>query len=491
MSEHTPDTTPEAGADDPLATLRAERDQYFEAFEALRRGTQALLDAVKARDWFKATVVAAEMTETEAARKRLVLDRDGTIHATGWAVDLLSQSLYEWLDALGAENNCQWRFSNKTDPQGRELTVTAQWSHGKTPMEMRAAALAEVERLRAALAEAEARHKEHGAFIQLGGFRVGIDTAAAWLDQRAAALDARCAHLEPNPNGFPADIHYNLVEDFRESAAQARLDAKTIRDLPPPASFPDAALLADARLRAQHDEQVNELRAQRDASHRREEALRRAAEGSTVPPAGWEVAVMEREGGAFVVTTGLEPRHHDLRRTLELAHYHRTHADCGFRWLAVDRKGRAIERPEVRRGVVMLVERDGRFAAIRSAKHGGAVELPGGKLHDGEPPAEAAMREAREEVGLAVNVLQGLGDFLHKHEGTWWCAHAFVAVGAEGDLVGSAEGEALWATREELLGGTYGEVVARILATYDRLMETLRKAVEVRDEDATAEPSRD
>lgn len=296
MSADTTDTTPTTGAVDPLATLRAERDHYLEGFEALRRGTQALLDAVKARDWLKATAVAAEMTETEAARKRLVLDRDGTIRATGWAVDLLSQSLYEWLDALGAENNCQWRFSNKTDPQGRELTVTAQWSHGKTPMEMRAAALAEVERLRAALAEAERRHHEHGAFIQLGGFRVGIDTAAAWLDQRAAALDARCAHLEPNPNGFPADIHYNLVEDFRESAAQARLDAKTIRDLPPPASFPDAALLADARLRAQHDEQVSELRAQRDASHRREEALRRAAEGSTVPPAGWEVAVIEGGG---------------------------------------------------------------------------------------------------------------------------------------------------------------------------------------------------
>jgi len=163
MSADTTDTTPTTGAVDPLATLRAERDHYLEGFEALRRGTQALLDAVKARDWLKATAVAAEMTETEAARRRLTLDRDGTIHATGWAVDLLSQSLYEHLDALGAENNCQWRFSDKTDPQGRELTVTAQWSHGKTPMEMRAEALAEVARMREALAAAEARHREHGA----------------------------------------------------------------------------------------------------------------------------------------------------------------------------------------------------------------------------------------------------------------------------------------------------------------------------------------
>ena len=166
------DTPPQAGtsAHDlralealDLPKLRAERDHYLEGFEALRRGTQALLDAVKARDWLKATAVAAEMTETEAARRRLTLDRDGTIHATGWAVDLLSQSLYEHLDALGAENNCQWRFSDKTDPQGRELTVTAQWSHGKTPMEMRAEALAEVARMREALAAAEARHREHGA----------------------------------------------------------------------------------------------------------------------------------------------------------------------------------------------------------------------------------------------------------------------------------------------------------------------------------------
>lgn len=486
MSENTADTTPTTGADDPLATLRAERDHYLEGFEALRRGTQALLDAVKARNWLKATAVAAEMTETEAARRRLVLDRDGTIRATGWAVDLLSQSLYEWLDTLGAENNCQWRFSDKTDPQGRELTVTAQWSHGKTPMEMRAEALAEVARLREALAEAETRHREHGAYIQLGGFRVGLDTAAAWLDQRAAVLDERRTHLEPNPDGYPGDIHYNLVEDFREGAAQARLDAKTIRDLSPPASFPDAALLADARLRAQHEEQVEDLRAQRDASHRREEALRRAAEGSTVPPAGWELAAMEQDGGAFIVTTGLEPRHHNLRRTMELAHYHRTHAECGFRWLAVDRKGRAIERPEVRRGAVMLLERDGRFAAIRAVKHGGAVELPGGKLREGEPPAEAAMREVREEVGLDVHFLMGLGDFLHKHEGTWWCSHAFFATAPEGDLVGSAEGEACWATHEEILAGTYGEVVGRILATYDRVRASMNKA-----QDALTEPSRD
>jgi len=481
--DDTTDTAPVEGADDPLDPLRAERDAYLEGFEALRRGTQALLDAVKARDWLKATAVAAEMTETEAARRRLTLDRDGTIRATGWAADLLSQSLYEWLDTLGAENNCQWRVK---DAGGRELTVTAQWSHGKTPMEMRVEALAEVARLREALAEAEVRHREHGAYIQLGGFRVGLDMAAAWLDQRASALDERRTHLELNPDGFPGDIHYHLVEDFRESAAQARLDAKTIRDLSPPASFPDAALLADARLRAQHEAQVEDLRAQRDASHRREEALRRAAEGSTVPPAGWEIALMEQDGGAFLVTTGLEPRHHNLRRTMELAHYHRTHAECGFRWLAVDRKGRAIERPEVRRGAVMLLERDGRFAAIRSAKHGGAVELPGGKLREGEPPAEAAMREAREEVGLEIHFLMGLGDFLHKHEDEWWCAHAFFATAPEGDLLGSAEGEAVWATRDELLAGTYGEVVGRILATYDRVMAVAKKA-----QNALTEPSGD
>ena len=108
------------------------------------------------------------------------------------------------------------------------------------------------------------------------------------------------------------------------------------------------------------------------------------------------------------------------------------------------------------------------FAAILANKHNRAVELPGGKVEKGETPYDAARREAEEELGVpATLAVFPLGEFLHVFEGRLWLATAFL-----GDLQGAhpkggAEGSATWATREELLGGTYGPVVRRILAAYD------------------------
>lgn len=124
--------------------------------------------------------------------------------------------------------------------------------------------------------------------------------------------------------------------------------------------------------------------------------------------------------------------------------------------------------------VVVLVPRLGLFAAIRARKHNGAFELPGGKVNGptaerpGESTWEAAQREAEEELGVPVTIHPGpVGRYLHVFEGRLWHATAYV-----GDLCGAhprggPEGEATWATRDDLLRGTYGAVVARILADYD------------------------
>lgn len=57
------------------------------------------------------------------------------------------------------------------------------------------------------------------------------------------------------------------------------------------------------------------------------------------------------------------------------------------------------------RVVAAVIGRDGRFLlALRPAhkRHGGLWEFPGGKLEAGETDTQAAARELREELGVAV-----------------------------------------------------------------------------------------
>jgi 8-oxo-dGTP pyrophosphatase MutT (NUDIX family) len=67
-----------------------------------------------------------------------------------------------------------------------------------------------------------------------------------------------------------------------------------------------------------------------------------------------------------------------------------------------------LERPTG--PTVLFTER-----AAHLKDHAGQVSLPGGRLTAGETPAEAALREAHEEVGLAptaVDVIGSLDEFL-------------------------------------------------------------------------------
>jgi 8-oxo-dGTP pyrophosphatase MutT (NUDIX family) len=67
-----------------------------------------------------------------------------------------------------------------------------------------------------------------------------------------------------------------------------------------------------------------------------------------------------------------------------------------------------LERPSG--PTVLFTER-----AAHLQDHAGQVSLPGGRIAAGESPAEAALREAHEEVGLepqAVDVIGSLDEFL-------------------------------------------------------------------------------
>lgn len=67
-------------------------------------------------------------------------------------------------------------------------------------------------------------------------------------------------------------------------------------------------------------------------------------------------------------------------------------------------------------GAVTLVPIDeqGNVWFVRQYRHAAAkilLELPAGTLEPGESPEECALREAREEIGLAPDELKKLGDF--------------------------------------------------------------------------------
>ena len=71
------------------------------------------------------------------------LDRDGKVQASGWAFAILAQAMHDFMDALPAPNSAEWQLRYGD----RVLVVSAQWKHGKTPMDCRREALAEVDRV--------------------------------------------------------------------------------------------------------------------------------------------------------------------------------------------------------------------------------------------------------------------------------------------------------------------------------------------------------
>ena len=88
------------------------------------------------------------------------------------------------------------------------------------------------------------------------------------------------------------------------------------------------------------------------------------------------------------------------------------------------------------RAAIILIQQD-RIALIERMRKGRHYfAFPGGGLDDGETPAEAAVREAHEELGLQVAVERQVISFTWKGS-----QHSYFLVRREGGTFGSGKGD--------------------------------------------------
>ena len=81
----------------------------------------------------------------------------------------------------------------------------------------------------------------------------------------------------------------------------------------------------------------------------------------------------------------------------------------------------------------------------------GLINGPGGKLEKGESPAECAVREVEEEVGLTPLEMEERGELRFQFvDGYAIHVHIFVAQGHRGELVETDEAIPIWFNQEDV-----------------------------------------
>lgn len=100
-----------------------------------------------------------------------------------------------------------------------------------------------------------------------------------------------------------------------------------------------------------------------------------------------------------------------------------------------------------------LIVHQGRWLVARrrpDAHLGGLWEFPGGKCQPGEPPQNAAVREAREECGIEVEALRVMPTFSHDYGDRIVHLTPVVCQWLSGEPMALDSEECRWATLSEI-----------------------------------------
>jgi 8-oxo-dGTP diphosphatase len=115
---------------------------------------------------------------------------------------------------------------------------------------------------------------------------------------------------------------------------------------------------------------------------------------------------------------------------------------------------------------LVVALRDGKVLVARRAAglHLAATwEFPGGKIEDGETPAEAARRELTEETALVAAELEPLVVLVHDYAQAPLRFHVFLSRDPRGDVAMDASREHAWLSVAELTGLAMPEANRRML----------------------------
>lgn len=105
------------------------------------------------------------------------------------------------------------------------------------------------------------------------------------------------------------------------------------------------------------------------------------------------------------------------------------------------------------RATLLFVLRDGEVLLMRKKRGLGAgkVNGPGGRLHSGETPLEAAARETREELCVQPTGIEQRGELSFQFvDGYSIHVYVFVASGCEGDARETEEAIPMWTRLEHV-----------------------------------------
>ncbi len=92
-------------------------------------------------------------------------------------------------------------------------------------------------------------------------------------------------------------------------------------------------------------------------------------------------------------------------------------------------------------GVKVIIEHNGQLLLIKNSYGGDFWTLPGGGIDKGETPAEAAIREVREEAGIKLDLaaLKEMGSYVTNHEGKIDTVYVFYATGDSKIIIDGTE----------------------------------------------------